>query len=553
MRDRRRKPLSAHGKTFMTLTSCIARRANPRRLILALAAAVAACGGGGSGGGSTDPAANVTVSGVAEFESVPNNLATGALDFAARTWRPIRGATIELIGPAGTTLASSATNSRGEYSFTLANPNADVFVRVRAQALRGGASGGAWDVSVRDNTSAEALYTLDTAAFTPAATQTRGVRAASGWGGSGYTAARAAAPFAVLDNAWSAMQTVLGVAPNQTFPPLRIFWSINNRPVESNNLGSGDIGTSFYVLNNGQHQLYLLGAANTDTDEYDRSVVVHEFGHYLQSALSRNDSPGGPHSGDELLDRRVAFSEGWGNAWAGIVAGEPRYADSLGPQQGSGFIIDVSSPPASNRGWYSEDSVQYLLWRFHETAGIGLAPIYSVLTGPLRTSSVPASMHSFAALLKANVPAAAASIDSLLQGQLITVNDALGSGESNNGGVAAALPMYSTYNGGSMRVCVNDNIGRPNKVGNYVYVRFTTATVLRTISVAVADGATGTDPDVELFRADGSSTSAVGVTPGNETFVDALPAGTHTLAISDFNMQSSTTAVGQRCFNLSVQ
>lgn len=163
-------------------------------------------------------------------------------------------------------------------------------------------------------------------------------------------------------------------------------------------------------------------------------------------------------------------------------------------------------------------------------------------------------MHSFAALLKANVPAAAASIDSLLQGQSITVNDALGSGETNNGGVAAALPMYSSYSSGSMRVCVNDNAGRPNKLGNYVYVRFTTAAAgLHTLSVAVADGAIGTDPDVELFRADGSSTSSISAVAGNETFVDALPAGTHTMAISDFNMLGSATAVGQRCFNLSVQ
>ena len=166
---------------------------------------------------------------------------------------------------------------------------------------------------------------------------------------------------------------------------------------------------------------------------------------------------------------------------------------------------------------------------------------------------MPASIHSFAAQLKADLPTAAASIDSLLQGQSITVNDVVGSGETNNGGGIAALPMYSTYNSGSMRVCVNDNIGRPNKVGNYVYVRFTTPAGLRTVRVAVADGAVGTDPDVELFRADGSSTSSISATAGNETFVDALPAGTHTLAISDFNMLSSTTAVGQRCFNLNVQ
>jgi hypothetical protein len=113
--------------------------------------------------------------------------------------------------------------------------------------------------------------------------------------------------------------------------------------------------------------------------------------------------------------------------------------------------------------------------------------------------------------------------------------------------------MYSSHGSGSTRVCVNDNAGRPNKLGNYAYVRFTTAAAIRTISVSVADGAIGTDPDVELFRADGSSTCSTSATAGNETFVDALPAGTHTLAIGDFNMLSSAAAVGQRCFNLSVQ
>ena len=539
----------------MTTQLCtLAVRLHRRGLILALAVAVAACGGGGGGGGSSDPGASVTVSGIAEYESVPNDLVSGALDYNARTWRPIRGATIELIGPGGTTLASAVTTARGEYSLTAADPNAAVFVRVRAQAQRTGTSGGAWDVSVRDNTNGDALYTLDTAAFSPAATQTRTVRAAAGWGGARYTSARAAAPFAVLDSAWGALQTVLGVAPNQSFPPLRMFWSINNRPIESDDVASGNIGTSFYLFFTGQHQLYLLGAADNDSDEYDRSVVIHEFGHYLQGALSRDDNPGGPHSGDELLDRRVAFSEGWGNAWAGIVLGDPRYADSLGPQQAAGFIIDVSLT-TTNRGWYSEDSVQYLIWRFHQAAGIGLAPIYGVLTGPLRTSSLPASMHSFAALLKANVPAAVATIDSLLAGQAITVNDdGVGSGETNSGGVSGALPLYSSYSSGTMRACVNDSAGRPNKVGNYAYVRFiTTAAGQRTITVAVADGVTGTDPDIELIRADGSSTRSVSEVPGNESFTDTLPAGTHTLMINDYNMLTSTSAVGQRCFNLSVQ
>ena len=74
----------------------------------------------------------------------------------------------------------------------------------------------------------------------------------------------------------------------------------------------------------------MLGKENVDTDEYDASVIAHEWGHYYQSAFSRDDSPGGAHSGGDRLDRRVAFSEGWGNAWSGIALARSNYTDSSG-------------------------------------------------------------------------------------------------------------------------------------------------------------------------------------------------------------------------------
>jgi hypothetical protein len=397
---------------------------------------------------------------------------------------------------------------------------------------------------------------LDSAAFTPAAAESRTLRAASGWGGSRYTGARTAAPFAVLDVAVGATQKVLSVSPNQSFPALRMFWSANNLPAGGEteaDWAQGQIGTSFYIFDstNG-HRLFLLGAADADTDEYDSHVIAHEWGHYFQDALSRDDSPGGSHGEGDRLDMRVAFSEGWGNAWSGIALGDPRYADSVDTSQARGFIIDVSQAPASNRGWFSEGSVQYLLWQYAQTQAAGFGSMFEVMTGPLRTSSALVAIHPFSALLKTARPAAAGSIDSLLTGQQITVNDGLGSGETNNGGVASALPLYSTYSSGDQPVCLNDNVGRPNKLGNFAYRRFTISGN-RTLSLTALAGVTGSDPDILLIHADGMSQIFQSSDVGSESGAATLPAGTHTVVLYDYNLNNSASTVGQRCFNFSVQ
>jgi hypothetical protein len=534
------------------------RRAVRMLAVSATAGLLASCGGGGGGGGGggTD-AANVTISGTAEYESVPNNPDTGALNYNARAFRPIRLATVQVIDGGGNALGSTVTSETGAYSVTVANPNAAVRVRVRAESVRTGTSGGAWDVKVLDNTSGNALYVLDSAAFTPEDTNSRNLRAGSGWGGSSYTGARTAAPFAVLDVAVTATQKVLSVSQNQSFPPLRMFWSANNLNAGGDteaDLSAGNIGTSFFTFDstNG-HRLFLLGVATADTDEYDSHVVAHEWGHYFQEALSRTDSSGGPHGPDDKLDMRVAFSEGWGNAWSGIALGDPIYSDSIPVASTGGFSFDVSQAPTTNRGWFSESSVQYLLWKYAELQSAGFGAMFEVMTGPLRTSSALVGIHQMSALLKTARPAASGAIDSLLTGQNIKVNDGFGNGETNDGGNAVALPIYLNYSGsGDQLICVNDNSGRPNKLGNFVYRRFTISGS-RTISLTAAGGVTGSDPDIVLIRADGTSQAFDSTVAGSESGTTSLPVGTHTVVLYDFNLLASTSAVGQRCFNFRVQ
>jgi hypothetical protein len=481
----------------------------------------------------------------------------GSLNYAGQTFKPIRGATVQLLSN-GAAIATTFTNASGAYSFAaVANPNTALVVRVRAELQSSVTGGPATDITVKDNTSSGALYVLDSAPVSvTTATQTIDLRANSGWGGASYTAPRSAAPFAVLDTVYQGVQKVRSVAANQTLPQLQVFWSTRNTPADGA-VASGAIGTSFFTTADPDTRapglrVYLLGAENVDTDEYDSAVVAHEWGHYLQSAVSRDDSVGGPHTGNDRLDMRVAFSEGFGNAFAGMVLGNPRYTDSMRAGQASGFVIDVSANPATNKGWYSEDSVQYLLWTWHQSTSIGFAPIYSTLTGPMRTSGALVGIHHFAHRLKQGVAAAEQAIDSALTGQSIVVQDEWGTGETNTGGAASVLPLYGSLLNNAPRVCVNDTVGEPNKLRNYAYLRFTTTTARNATVTITANGATDTDPDFELVDATGVVSGGLSEVANSETRVVTLPAGTHSLVINDFNLTSDPNLSGERCFAVSV-
>ena len=94
----------------------------------------------------------------------------------------------------------------------------------------------------------------------------------------------------------------------------------------------------------------MLGAASNDTDEFDQHVVAHEFHHFLEDAVSRADSVGGTHSLDERLDPRVAFSEGFANAFSAMVLDDPVYRDSFGVAQGEDFSFNMESDASTRAG-----------------------------------------------------------------------------------------------------------------------------------------------------------------------------------------------------------
>ncbi|MFK7887089.1 MAG: hypothetical protein AB8G16_09530 [Gammaproteobacteria bacterium] len=547
-------------------------------LVFAVGALTACGGGGGDTGTSTPtpqpptnppPTGDTVVSGKITFDRVPHN-ANNGLNYAGITQDPARGVTVEILNAADAILASDTTDENGDYSMTVGQGQ-DVRLRVRAELLASGTP--AWDFSVVDNTAADALYVIEgPSQLTDGDTQTRNLLAESGWGGSAYTTDRAAGPFAILDSVYDAVSKVIAEDASIVFPPLTIHWSENNRP-QDGNPSDGDIVTSFYTRDaQGNSEIFLLGAANQDTDEYDTHVVIHEWGHYFEDRFSRSDSVGGPHSGGDRLDLRVAFSEGFGYALAGMVTDNPITRDSGGANQASGFQIDVEDDnPGTNfsgnlnPGWYSEGSVQLILYDIYDSnsdgidsVSLGFGPILDTLRGSFATDTAVASIFSFVEALQANQAASASAIDDLLEAKDIvgSGNDRYGSTETNNAGNANdVLPVFTSIatDGTPQTVCSIGGtgfgqFGEFNKLSNRRLLRFNVTTPGR-YRMAVTGAQ---DPDIVLFQGD---FLAVAQTAGNDAIERDLSAGEHVLEVYDYaNLRPDDAphAAGRYCLTVTV-
>lgn len=129
---------------------------------------------------------------------------------------------------------------------------------------------------------------------------------------------------------------------------------------------------SFYSSN--RSVLVIAGDASS-TDEWDDSVIIHEWGHFADHQFSCNQNPGGPHTlpgnntginGDKLS---------WGEGFPDYYQSAAR---TIMPGSAfTSFYIDVSGPtvdfePTSSPvSALNEGAVAALLWDFIDTANDG--------------------------------------------------------------------------------------------------------------------------------------------------------------------------------------
>lgn len=514
----------------------------------------------------------VGVSGQVTFDRVPH-ATNGSLDYDNIQQLPARMVLVEVVDSNNQAiLASTATDDTGRYSLTV--PSAvNVFVRVRGQMRDSGAQP-AWDFSVVDNdglldfSASKSLYVLDSSVFNSGVSGVIvDLHAESGWDTTlrFYLNERAAAPFAILDVVYDAWQLALIADPAIKLQALTINWS------PKNSLASNSIRGTFFA--NGE--MFVLGAAEQDTDEYDRHVIAHEFGHFFEDAVSRTDSVGGPHSLADKLDGRVALSEGWGNAYSAMVTDDENYQDSCCLGQASAAVNfsleDNCQQQGESVGWYSECSAGSLIYDFFDpppgeaddTVSLGFQPIYEVFAGNLKTSPALTTVFSFVQGLKTTSPANGTGIDTLLQNQNIQTagQDEYGSAEIDDGGNADALPLYRdglTVGGAAINVCSNDTSGDFNKLGNRVYVRLTIdGTADYRIHATTTESVTGSspDPDFNLYLS-GYLAESVSAPAVDETLLISLDAGEYVLEVWDDNnisaSQIGSLDPGRYCVDLSV-
>ncbi|MCW8196262.1 carboxypeptidase regulatory-like domain-containing protein [Proteobacteria bacterium 005FR1] len=531
------------------------------------------------------------LSGRLSYEHVPVRSACRGLDYASTQLRPIRGATVQLIDASTRgVIATTVSSQNGEYRFEV-GAGRNVLVRVRAELKQSGSPG--WNVEVRDNTSRTSLpladrplYVLDSAAVVVESARQLDLVAESGWDGSRYGDYRAAAPFAVLDTIYSGISLVLEADPQAFFPPLDVFWSVNNTTHQSNGLqvARGEIGNSFY--NPAIDSLFLLGKADEDTEEYDSHVIAHEWGHYFEDNFSRSDSIGGPHNLGQRLDMRLAFGEGWASALAGMILEDPLYCDTSGPSQSAGFGMNMESDRMGMSGWFNEVSVAAIMYDLWDSKavdddglGLGFAPIYAALVGEQATTPAFTSIFSLAAALRAQVPEQSLAVDTLMRSHGVTGSDAYGAGETNdseNGLGTDVLPIYHDIfpTGETLRVCSNgqyDSAHSGNKLSVFQYLRLPIRQnsryriTVRNVNPPTSPGSPDqgcnedihSDPDFLLFRRGQLVHKGVSCSANIEdsTTEQALAPGDYLISVSEYRFADgnpSAFAPERSCFDVIV-
>jgi hypothetical protein len=414
-----------------------------------LALSAGGCGGDNDDDDSSEVTGNFEIGGTLSYEFVPYNAQGEGLDYDHIVRLPIRGARVKLVSASrDTVIAETVSGDDGSYSFSY-DGTSQVKLWVYAESSEP-------PIVVEDNTSRDEIYVMESEDVDASAAPKFDVVATTGWGGRSYTGPRVAAPFAILDAAYEAARRFLDeTTPPPDFPELHINWSVDNRPEDGDDPATGQIVTSHWDT----EELYILGQADVDTDEFDSHIIIHEWGHYFESTVGRSDSIGGVHQDGDELDPRVAFGEGWGNALGGIILDpDTVYTDSYDRGQSAGFTFDVDdnvNDRASVPGWYSETTVQAILYDLYDGAdetydgvALGLEGVYSAMVGGQKSTPALTTLFSFIDAVKTANPDLADEIDTLVDYHtadqdygIDPIQDAWATGETHAAD-AAQLPLY---------------------------------------------------------------------------------------------------------------
>ena len=445
------------------------------------------------------------ITGTITYDRVPVKVDyanAAALDYDNTYRETSKYIVVKALNKEGQVVAETTTNNKGQYKLYVPE-NTDIKIRAYARMLKKDV----WDVVVVDNTNLKSMYVIE-GNYHNSGTQSneRDLHASSGWDGQSYSATRSAAPFAILDSISTIMQKAVQADEEISFPQLTINWSTNNVSA-GGDPSFGQIGTSSYTADNGE--MWILGDANADTDEYDDHIIIHEWAHFFEDQFSRSDSIGGGHSAGDALDIRVAFGEGFGNAMSAIATDDPIYFDTSGYNQSSGWSMNVESGHAENPGWFSEASIQRILYDLYDdnndgldTISLGFAPLYNTMIKGQRNTKAFTSIFTFINALKSENSSDVRGIDQVVSSESINIiHDAYGSNISNRANGVFTVPLYRTLPiGRGVTQCNKNTYGVYNKLRNRTFMRVNIPQSGVYTFAAQPYGASYGDPDIVLYN-----------------------------------------------------
>lgn len=324
---------------------------------------------------------------------------------------PIRHAEVMVLDSSGNIIQCGSTSATGTYSLILPDAASGTYTVQVNSRISNSAIARAY---VMDYNLTNVHYSVSKSVLATASSTTNNLLA-SGEG------AIISAAFNILDQVIKANEflalyvdttygcgtTFADCTPYTPAPLVYIYWKKGVNPYSYYGVSTG---SSFYT---GDSRIFILGGMNgdvdsSDADHFDNSVIVHEYGHFLEDALSVSESPGGFHDGQSVIDPRLAWSEGFADFLQGAVSGKNYYIDTTGNTAGTtggNDILNINlentpldNPSSGAEGLFREFSVTRLLWDAidpHPATGAGgadagddvngnansMAEIWTVFTG----------------------------------------------------------------------------------------------------------------------------------------------------------------------------
>jgi hypothetical protein len=112
-----------------------------------------------------------------------------------------------------------------------------------------------------------------------------------------------------------------------------------------------------------------LGGPDGDQTHWAKSVITHEFGHYVMHNNSLSPGEGGKHYVGQASKPGLAYSEAWATAFGQATVSGPVYVDQ---QEGTVFWVDISKYNYSNGDLQKPDPAGAIDQDINENIGAGM-------------------------------------------------------------------------------------------------------------------------------------------------------------------------------------